>query len=432
MTDSTTLDDPGEPGEEAVTRRGRLQRRLRRQRRHAARDALIGAAVTAVLTLGGHAVGTASHRLDVLDAVAVLAGAAGVDVPIAASGPSSDTSRATASDNPSDDDESAPARFSAVMVGDVMFGRHVERAADRLGYRGLLEPAAPHLDADYVSGNLEQVVSDRDDLPEADKIIHLSSGPEPLDALADAGINLVTLANNHAMDHGIPGLNDTIAALDDAGIDHVGAGADLEAATEIHYGDHDGLRVATVSFTDTYVEGFVARAFQGGVLDAEPGTFGPLIQQAQAEADLVVAQFHWGEEYDIGHSRHQRELAEEAAAAGADIVVGHHPHVLMPVERIDDTLVFFSLGNFVFDQGWSRTRETAVARYELGDDGQARVELRPMWIREATPRPLEGASGAYRRARIFNRLRGHGLDWERDDGVLTTEIDHSHVLEGRR
>ncbi len=375
--------------------RGRLQRALRRQRRHAARDAALGAAICAVLVL-------ALPRVD--DQTAADA-----------------TTLATANAD--------QGVFSAAMVGDVMFGRHVEAVAEREGYRALLEPAAPHLDADYVSANLEQVVSERADLPEAGKLIHLKSDARPLDALADVGFTTLTLANNHTMDHGLPGLGDTIEAVEAAGMDHVGAGMDIEQASSVLYQDLGELTVATLSFTDAFVEGFIARAFQGGVLDADPGRVIPLVEQAAANSDLVIAQFHWGREYDFSPTGTQRDLAVAAAEAGADIVVGHHPHVLMPVERIDDTVVFYSLGNFVFDQGWSRTRETAVARYTLAEDGTATIALEPMFIREATPTPLDGLDSVYRRTRIHQQLAGEGLDWRREGSRLVTEVDHRHVLE---
>ena len=138
---------------------------------------------------------------------------------------------------------------------------------------------------------------------------------------------------------------------------------------------------------------------------------------------MVITHFHFGEEYDFAPSNRQREIAELAAQAGADVVVGHHPHVLLPAERIGDTLVFYSLGNFVFDQGWSRTRESALARYTLSDEGRVRLELVPVYIREGTPKVLDGAHEFFRRQRIFSRLRGDGLEWNVEDRVLVTEFD---------
>jgi gamma-polyglutamate biosynthesis protein CapA len=110
-------------------------------------------------------------------------------------------------------------------------------------------------------------------------------------------------------------------------------------------------------------------------------------------------------------------------------VVGTHPHVMQAVERIGNTLVLNSLGNFVFDQGFSRTRETALVRYELGPDGIGRVEFVPLEIREGAPRCSSGPLAPYRRARIFGRLEGEGLTWTREGGSLFTEIDHRTVLE---
>jgi gamma-polyglutamate biosynthesis protein CapA len=380
----------------STTWRGRLQRQLRRRSLTAGRDSFLALVVTGAL-------------LAVLQVTGVLDGEA-----------------AAAADRGDD------AAFRAVMVGDLMFGRHVGQAAQRHGHDWLLSHVRPLLEADYVTGNLEQVISDRaDQLPEADKLIHLASDRRAAQALADAGFTTVALANNHLMDHGIPGLRDTIAALEEVDLAYAGAGETLDDALEIDYQDHDGLTVATLSFSDAHVVGFVARAFQGGVLGAEPDRASRLIQEARANADLVITHFHWGTEYGFAANRDQRELAEMAARAGADIVVGHHPHVLQSVERIGDTLVLNSLGNFVFDQGWSRTRETTLARYELGDDGTARVSFVPMEVREGAPRVVAGPLATYRRERIFQRLQGDSLAWSREGDLLVTELDHSHVLDRR-
>lgn len=384
------------PASPPVTRRGRLQRRLRRQALTAGRDTAIALVLAAALL-----------------------------VALQFSGAVDEGAAAVARAEPRSDD----VVFSAVMVGDLMYGRHVEQVTERYGYDHVLADVAPLLDADYVTGNLEQVITDRpDELPEADKLIHLSSGSRTVEALADAGFTTLALANNHLMDHGIPGLRDTLAALDTAGLAYAGAGVTVDDATRIDYQEHGGVRVATLSFSDAYVVGFVARAFQGGVLSAEEQRASRLIREADANADLVITHFHWGTEYGFVPTGQQRELAEMAADSGADIVIGHHPHVLQSVERIGDTLVLYSLGNFVFDQGWSRTRESTVARYELGADGRARVSFVPVVIEEATPRVTSGLLGPYRRARIFDRLRGPGLTWDRGSDVLVTELDHRHVV----
>ena len=446
MTSPDPLDTAdAAPSDEPVGLRGRLQRRLRRDRDRAVGHAGLGLVVCLVVVLAAPYLAAGAER-----AAAGGDRSGGAERAATGGDRSGGAERAATGGDRSGGAERAAeavsgalpvtagalapgtdaggAAFRAVMVGDVMFGRHVERVTERHGHDAILADVTHLLEGDYVSANLEQVVSDRDDLPEADKLIHLASDRRAVQAMADAGFTTVSLANNHTMDHGIPGLRDTIAALDEVGIAHAGAGTDLDAAVEVDFQEHGEVTVATLSFTDAYVAGFVARSFQGGVLAAEPDVFGPMIQQARQDADLVIVHLHFGEEYDVGPSQRQRELAGFAAAAGADIVVGHHPHVLMPVELIGDTVVFFSLGNFVFDQGWSRTRETAIATYTLGPDGNARIELIPAYIQQATPSVLETPAGAYRRARILQRLAGDGLDWRREAGRLVAEVDHGHVL----
>nr|WP_274387574.1 CapA family protein [Salsipaludibacter albus] len=316
------------------------------------------------------------------------------------------------------------------MVGDMMFARGVGEIVERRGYEPLFRNVQPLLAGDYVSGNLETVVSDDPDLPEADKLIFLQSPTASTEAMVDAGFTTVSLANNHAMDHGIPGLSATIEAVEGAGLHHAGGGRDLDEAKTIDYQEFGDFTVATLSFTDVFVNGFIARAFQGGVLDASEDTMLPMIVEADANADLVIVNMHFGEEYDNGPSARQRELVEAASAAGADVIAGHHPHVALTVDVVGDTLVFYSLGNFVFDQGWSRTRESFIARYGLDEDGSAMVEIVPIYIEEATPRVVEGLSGAYRRARIFQRVTaGSSLPWQREGDVLVAEFDQSAMLE---
>ncbi|WP_252311876.1 CapA family protein [Sinobaca sp. H24] len=141
-----------------------------------------------------------------------------------------------------------------------------------------------------------------------------------------------------------------------------------------------------------------------GVLTSDPEEFIPAIQSAQEDADLVVVHLHAGQEYDSSPTTRQQELAKAISDAGADIIVGHHPHVLQSVDVYNDTLIMYSMGNFIFDQGWTRTRDSAVAEYELMEDGTARIEFKPYRIFEAQPRPVEGLTEFVHRFRIFRQL----------------------------
>lgn len=392
----TDMDDLGGT---SVGYRGQLQRRLRAQRRDGPTHSTIALFVTLALVLVGGWSRTAEADPVDPDEVSTI--------------------------DPDRDD----ALFTATMVGDMMFARSVEVIVQERGYESLFRNVKPLLEGDYVSGNLETVVSDDPDLPKAGKLIFLRSPTASAAAMAEAGFTTVSMANNHAMDYGIPGLSDTLEAVEDAGLNHAGAGRDLDEAATIDYQEVGDLTVATLSFTDVFVGGFIAYAFQGGVLSANEDTFLPMITEADANADLVIVNFHFGEEYDNGPSARQHEIVELAAAGGADVIIGHHPHVALSVDQIGDTLVFYSLGNFIFDQGWSRTRESVIARYGLDTDGSARVELIPIYIEEGTPRVLDSAGGAYRRARIFQRIRaGSTLAWKREGTSLVADFDQSAML----
>ena len=330
-------------------------------------------------------------------------------------------------------DHPADTAFSMAMVGDIMFGRHVEEVTAQHGLAFPLDRVREHLArADHVTGNLEQAVltDDPSQYEQIDKFIHLSTGPEALEALAEAGFSSLNLANNHAMDFGELGLAETMLSVEEAGMSHTGAGISSIEGAEIDYEDFGDITVAMLGFSDVYVADFTAQPFRGGVLPADPEVVGPIIREAREEADLVVAHVHWGEEYDWAPTSRQIELGRTMADEGADIIIGHHPHVLMPVEHYGDSVIFYSLGNFVFDQGWTRTRESAIAEYVLAEDGTATIELTPVLVREGQPRPLHGALARYRQSRIFAQLDGWAEGWQREGDTMTLQIDHTHVQGG--
>ncbi len=166
----------------------------------------------------------------------------------------------------------------------------------------------------------------------------LRARPEAVSALTHAGFDIVSVANNHALDGGTAGLKETLDVL---------KRHDILALTEgaVHYDWHD--RIAFVAYCDA-----------GRPLDFTP------IAQATARADLVIVSVHWGAEYH-GVTARQRALAQELVAAGADLIIGHGPHVLQPVEQVGEAWVAYSLGNLLFDQPFDDTRQGAILRITL-------------------------------------------------------------------
>jgi poly-gamma-glutamate synthesis protein (capsule biosynthesis protein) len=155
-------------------------------------------------------------------------------------------------------------------------------------------------------------------------------------ALRESGIRILATANNHAFDQGRRGLQETLDRLDGEGLLAVGSGRDRAQAEETRMVEVRGLRVAFLAFTDIFNVDLDRQATQPWVRGLDPARAAEAVRAARAQADLVVVSVHWGIEYFREPSRRQRTLAAQLAQAGADLILGHHPHVLQPVEVIEN------------------------------------------------------------------------------------------------
>ncbi|WP_035187462.1 CapA family protein [Alteribacter aurantiacus] len=336
---------------------------------------------------------------------------------------------ADASDTDAPREES---ELSISMVGDIMLGRYSGEVLNRQGTDYPFAHAKPIFDqTDIVTGNFEHPIligdpSEYEDV-RLDKDITLHANLDAANAVKQAGFTHVNLANNHMSDYGIVGMYDTLETFNRLDIPTTGAGLNIDQAREIHYEQVNGMTVATLGFNDAYMTNERrATATQEGVVPMEPEYVIEDIKEANENADFVIVHAHWGEEYDNTVHPRQRELAEAMAQAGADVIAGHHAHTLQPIEVIDNTVVIYGLGNFVFDQGWSMTRETAVVQYDLYSD-RAEVTVHPMYIEESQPRP---ATNRYRQEKIFNSISTDFVftdsfndTWTRDEGRLVKTIE---------
>jgi poly-gamma-glutamate capsule biosynthesis protein CapA/YwtB (metallophosphatase superfamily) len=182
-----------------------------------------------------------------------------------------------------------------------------------------------------------------------------------LPILTQAGIDGVTLANNHILDAGFQGLEETLGHLDDAGISYAGAGADLDATREPMIFDLGGIEVGILTY-----QGVPSYEWAWAAEDT-PGT-APLqedvvredIERLRPEVDLLVVMPHWGIEYTAPPEPEQVEFAHAMMDAGADLVVGDHAHWAKGIEVYDGKPVFYGTGNFLFDQSWSEETSTGI------------------------------------------------------------------------
>lgn len=208
---------------------------------------------------------------------------------------------------------------------------------------------------DIAIANLEGALTDRGE--PWPKGYNFRTPPRFASGLLDAGFDVVSLANNHAMDYGVQGLDDTFAALDGAGVRYIGAGdTSDEAATPAIFEAPNGLSVAFVACADSPDEGggfeirdWAASAITPGLFICDDAPLTAAITSARQQADFVVVVVHAGTEYSTVPDATQRRIAATVLGAGADAYVGHHAHVVQPVERRGNQLVAWGLGNFIFD-----------------------------------------------------------------------------------
>jgi poly-gamma-glutamate capsule biosynthesis protein CapA/YwtB (metallophosphatase superfamily) len=231
--------------------------------------------------------------------------------------------------------------------------------------------------ADLTTGNLEGAITGRG-TPAPAKQYHFR-GPAALlnGARRYAGFDVLTVANNHALDFGAAGLADTLAAARRAGLATVGGGGNLATAREPVSFAVGGLGVAFLGYSDICPPGFAAGSSTPGVACADPSAIAADVRSARRANDVVVVFFHWGVELHASPNGRQQMLAGAAIRAGAAVVLGAHPHVLGPVSRYPHGLVAWSLGNFVFPPGSPAAARTAILRVRLGARGVTWFDLVP-------------------------------------------------------
>jgi hypothetical protein len=262
-----------------------------------------------------------------------------------------------------------PLRLAA--VGDVNLGDRVALAMAAYGVRYPWLDVAPVLTrADLAVANLECAVSTRGS-PWPGKQYTFRGSPRALRAMARfAGIDAISVANNHSLDYGRAAFADTLRYAREYGITPFGGGKGLAAARRPRILGAGGLRIAFLGYSDVRPLGFDAGPTTSGTAPAFPWYIRPDVRNARARADVVVVYFHWGIERTFTPTARQRSLAAVSFDAGAHVVLGAHPHVLQSIERPGRRkLVAWSLGNFVFGANTAGTERTGILRLKLGSRG---------------------------------------------------------------
>jgi hypothetical protein len=293
-----------------------------------------------------------------------------------------------------------PLRLAA--VGDINLGDQPGDAIAASGPKHPWQSVGPALrEADLSFGNLETAISTRGEpFP---KEYNFRGTPAALAGLRrNSGIDVLNLANNHVGDYGPVATLDTVRGVERLGMKAVGAGPNLRRALEPQVVEKLGLRVAFVGFSEIAPVEFAAGRGTPGTAWARPELIARAVQAARRKADIVVATFHWGIEKQTLETAQQRALADVAVRAGAQVVIGAHPHTLQPVRRQGAAIVAYSLGNFVFGARSPETTTTGILELDLTAEGVTKGRWRAARI--AGTRPVLG-EGRPRRLPLRDSLR---------------------------
>ncbi|CDN44721.1 CapA family protein [Paenibacillus sp. P22] len=291
------------------------------------------------------------------------------------------------------------------FTGDILLASKV---ADQMEANGLDYPfkgAAPYLSKpDLTAGNLETPITLRG-TPAEDKQYVFKGKPGYLKPLKDAGFDVVTVANNHTLDQGTEGLLDTMKYLDDVKLPHVGGGRNDKEAFAPVILSSKGVKIAYIGVSRVLpVTDWMAGPKRIGVAEAYNSARAvEAIKSAKEKADLVVVMVHWGTERSDQPNAQQKSLARDLVDAGADLVIGAHPHVLQGFELYKGKWIAYSLGNFIFTSNSnSKTSETGVLDAVCSKEGNCGLQFHPMKITLSRPAPLEGEEAAT----LLKRLNG--------------------------
>lgn len=239
-------------------------------------------------------------------------------------------------------------------VGDIMLDRGVDYMIKKNGNYDFKFPFLKIADylkrADILFGNLESIISDKG--VKVGSIYSFRAEPEAIEGLIFAGFDILSVANNHVFDYGREAMEDSFERLKKAGIDYVGGGFDEKEAREGIVKEVKGTKICFLAYTNKGSKYWAATEKNSGIgwLDER---IKDDIEKAKDRSDLVIVSFHTGEEYQAQSNKEQEYFSHLAIDSGADLVIGHHPHIVQPIEKYKNGWIAYSLGNFVFDQYFS-------------------------------------------------------------------------------
>jgi len=263
-----------------------------------------------------------------------------------------------------------PKSVRMVFVGDIMMTRGVEISVNK-NYGGnfseLFKNVSLVADADIAFANLEGAVSDVGNNVGSKYSFRMN--PDILPVLKNTGFDIVSFANNHVGDWNVAGFTDTLKRLTENSIVYTGAGNTKTETSQVKIIEKNGMKIGFLGFSDVGPNWIAAKDDAPGILLASDPNRIQIIKDAKSQVDFLIVSYHWGDEYKPFNAR-QKTLAESSIDAGADLIIGHHPHVIQDYQEYNGKLIFYSLGNFMFDQSFSpETMRGLIVDITINPDG---------------------------------------------------------------
>ncbi len=318
-------------------------------------------------------------------------------------------------------EEAPPADTTLFFAGDACFAYTFEENYLAGGITGVVseELVEEMQEADLAMVNQEFAFSTRG-TKAPDKQYTFRVDPKYVSAFTDMGVDIVTLANNHSLDYGTEALEDSFAALDGAGIAYVGAGEDLERASALKVFEVNGKKFGYLAASR------VIPVTSWNVENSQPGLFCTYdetlllaaIREAKTQCDFLTVYVHWGVERTTQLESYQPAMGKDYIEAGADLVIGAHPHCLQGIEFFNGKPVFYSLGNYIFNNTIERT---AAVKVTVDAEGNASCQLLPAAASNGKTYLLEEDE----RQAVFDYMEGisYGVTIDENGMVENTGIE---------
>jgi poly-gamma-glutamate capsule biosynthesis protein CapA/YwtB (metallophosphatase superfamily) len=247
-----------------------------------------------------------------------------------------------------------------IFVGDIMLSRGIGEIMEKNKnwHYPFIEIGETLKGADLTFGNLEGPISKNG--TNMGSIYSFRADPRTIEGLAYSGFDVLSVANNHIWDYGAPAFEDTLQILNGNGMSPVGGGFSFDEAHSVVVRDVKGTKIAFLAYTNLLPGSLGSKECKRCVAFPTKEQIVIDIEKAKTEGDIVVVSFHWGDEYKTIHNSYQETFAHTAIDAGADLIIGHHPHVIQDTEKYGGGYIAYSLGNFVFDQNFSKETQSGM------------------------------------------------------------------------